>query len=277
MDSRWHIRLFDADTVRIGAPYNPWNHPAQRQPFWRLYCNDGDGPYLILPPEGQVYPLCAGVVYLIPAGVDFQSRAPRDVGHFYVHFDVVGVPRVAMRELFGRPTALADVPRINEMVRSLWGVRQRDVTVATTAEQLAQDFRVTALLYEAMAVAIGRIPAAAQERFWYLSAAQESVRPALEHIDTQLAEPLPVADLAALCCLSKDYFIRRFRECVGVTPTQYILEQRVAAAAQRLLFTSDTIERIIGETGFGSRHYFTRVFKAHTGRSPAAYRNVPPI
>ena len=78
--------------------------------------------------------------------------------------------------------------------------------------------------------------------------------------------------LAGLCCLSEDYFIRRFRDCVGQTPAQYLLSQRIMQAAQQLLFTDKSLEQVAEETGFGSRAYFSRMFARARGISPAAYR-----
>jgi len=77
--------------------------------------------------------------------------------------------------------------------------------------------------------------------------------------------------------MSEDHFIRRFRECVGQSPAQYIQEQRVARAAQRLVFTTESIDAIAAATGFANRFYFSRVFTRHMGTSPAAYRNAPRV
>jgi len=275
MDGDWQVHLYGASTVRIGSAGNPWNHPDLRAPFWRLYCNDGDGPYLLLTPTGEGFPLCAGAVYLIPTGVAFGSRAPCEVGHFFVHFDVLGIPPVARQALFPRPLRVPDSPRLSDSVSALRGMHygaQRDA-----ASTVPLRLRLTALIYEALASVLAAIPDTDRARWLPVSAEAGAVRPALDFIAGHLAERLSVTQLAALCYLSEDYFIRRFRECMGQTPTQYIREQRVAEAARRLAFTDHSIDRIAEETGFGSRHYFTRVFQQHVGRTPAAYRNTPPV
>jgi transcriptional regulator GlxA family with amidase domain len=91
-------------------------------------------------------------------------------------------------------------------------------------------------------------------------------------VDDHLAEPLTHADLAGLCHLSGDHFVRRFRDAIGRTPARYVTERRIAAAAQRLVFTRDSIDQIAEATGFGNRFYFSRVFARHMGTPPAAYR-----
>ena len=274
LDSRWQIRLFGAETVQIGLPANLWNYEELRDPFWRLYYNDGDGAFLTLP-SGESVPLHAREFYVVPSGLSFRSRAAREVGHFYVHFDVLGVPRRVASELFGRPFHLPDADVMKLQVQKLWGLS--DTTSDTPDALLVVELRVMSLLYEAMAQIINTISPEQVARSLHLSVQQETVRPALGFIDAHLAKPLTVAQLAQKCCLSEDYFIRRFRECLGVTPTLYIQEQRVNKAAQRLAFSDDTIERIIHETGFGSRYYFARIFKRFTGSSPAAYRKKPTV
>ena len=63
-----------------------------------------------------------------------------------------------------------------------------------------------------------------------------------------------------------------FRERVGCTPAQYVLERRIAAAAQDLLFTNDSIEQIADRLGFANRYHLTRMFTRRVGIPPAAYR-----
>jgi AraC-like DNA-binding protein len=198
------------------------------------------------------------------------------VWHLHIHFDVLGVPRRTANELFVRPLEVPDCDSLKDKVRALWGVQDtgRDLP---DAERLVTELRLTALLYETMAQVIAMAVPEAKSGSLHLDAPQETVQPALEFIAAHLDKRLTIAQLASLCCLSEDYFIRRFRQCMGVTPTQYIQEQRVNAAAQRLVFSDDTIERIIRETGFGSRYYFTRIFKRYTGRSPGSYRKTPPV
>lgn len=276
---RWHVRVFGASTVTLGPGGHEWRGRNMGGPFWRLYSNDRDGAALLLPrgPDGvEEVPLRAGAVCLIPAGVNFHAQVTDTVGHFFAHFEVVGVPRAATSGPFSRPVPLPDAPHLGAIISALRGPSAfRPSAAPGTPEDAlrqARELRLSALVHEALALALLSLPEEERARCVGAAPGQEAVRPALEHIERNLGERLSVSELAALCCLSEDYFIRRFRECVGVTPAQYVREQRVSAAALRLIFTDDPIERIVGDTGFGSRHYFTRVFKEHTGRSPAAYR-----
>jgi transcriptional regulator GlxA family with amidase domain len=105
-----------------------------------------------------------------------------------------------------------------------------------------------------------------QERLRQLTQAHVPVLPAMQHIENNLSQPISNAELAKLCYLSEDYFIRRFRECVGQSPSQYIRERRVTMAAQQLLFSGASIDDIATATGFGNRLLFFACLRAPDGR-----------
>jgi len=257
-----HLRLFRAERITIGTD---WNAADVRSRFWRFYANDADGAALLL--DDGAYPLCGGGLYFVPAAVRFSCRCTRPVGHFYIHFDVLGLPQSALRELWGRPVQIPPAPALEASVRTLAAEPLPGAVL-----DFLRECRLKATLYEALALCLAAVPEEARRREEQRATEMQPVLSALRHIDAHLADPLPVARLAACCHLSADTFARRFRRCVGQTPTQYILERRVTQAAQRLLFTDDSIERIAETTGFGNRFYFSRLFARQTGLSPAAYR-----
>ncbi|GCE16019.1 helix-turn-helix domain-containing protein [Tengunoibacter tsumagoiensis] len=140
------------------------------------------------------------------------------------------------------------------------------------APDFVLQMRIKALIYEGLALYLQDVSATRIQHSLQLALAQEPVQPALRYIEAHLGEELLNNELARLCHMQVDYFARRFRECVGMTPGHYIQEQRVKVASQKLLFTNHSIEQIAAEVGFGNRFYFSRIFARHTGVSPAAYR-----
>jgi AraC family transcriptional activator FtrA len=88
-----------------------------------------------------------------------------------------------------------------------------------------------------------------------------------------LNEPLSVNDLAAHAAMAPRTFARRFRAELGVPPHKWLTDQRVLLAQRLLETTTDSIDNIAGQCGFGSaatlRHHFTRV----TRTTPARYRS----
>ena len=87
---------------------------------------------------------------------------------------------------------------------------------------------------------------------------QRRLRLAADYIDTCHAEPIGLADMAAVACLSRYHFVRHFRELHGITPYAYLLCKR-ARVAQRLLDAGEhDRERVALLCGFGNRFALAR-------------------
>jgi len=92
-------------------------------------------------------------------------------------------------------------------------------------------------------------------------------------IQHHLAEPISVADLARQANLSPSHFTRQFRKLFKASPTQYVMQIRVAQARELLTQTPMPLKQIAAAVGCHDRYYFSRMFKKITGQSPAAYRS----
>ena len=88
----------------------------------------------------------------------------------------------------------------------------------------------------------------------------------------RLAEPLPLADLAAVAGLSVSQFTRRFRAATGLAPHRFLIRLRVDAACRLLRSGSLPIAEIAASCGFSHQEHLTRVLRAHLGTTPAALR-----
>jgi transcriptional regulator GlxA family with amidase domain len=91
---------------------------------------------------------------------------------------------------------------------------------------------------------------------------------AVEH----LAERLPLELLAARAHMSVRTFTRRFREETGLSPTRWLLAQRVDLARSLLETTDLSVEHIATEAGFGTAVGLRSHFQRAVGVSPSAYR-----
>ncbi|MFP4673951.1 MAG: helix-turn-helix domain-containing protein [Opitutales bacterium] len=94
----------------------------------------------------------------------------------------------------------------------------------------------------------------------------------LSMIDREYARELPVSELAVRAGWSESYLHGRFKQVVGATPHQYILQQRMRAARHRLVTTHDPIKAIAIDLGYANPESFCRAFKQSTGRTAAAFR-----
>lgn len=102
--------------------------------------------------------------------------------------------------------------------------------------------------------------------------ASDRVGKACEHIAEHLAEPIYVAELAAMVGLGKSAFSRLFKRSTGRTLPQYVNELRIARACSLLAETDLTVSQIAMDCGFVSPAHFQRKFREHQQCSPLAYR-----
>lgn len=99
-----------------------------------------------------------------------------------------------------------------------------------------------------------------------------AVLSAQQRLETALAEPLGVTQLAKGVALTTRTFLRRFRRATGLTPKQYQQNLRVEQARHLLLETDRAVAEVAHAVGYLDVTAFMRVFKAIAGQSPAAFR-----
>ena len=74
---------------------------------------------------------------------------------------------------------------------------------------------------------------------------------------------------------SREYLTRRFRVATGVSPSDYLVQQRIRLAAMALRAGDEKLETIARLSGFSNANYLCRVFRKHAGVTPAAFRSRP--
>ncbi len=92
---------------------------------------------------------------------------------------------------------------------------------------------------------------------------------ALDHLDQRLT----LRDLADRSNTSVRTLTRWFRADTGVSPTQWLLDQRVSLARRLLERTNLSIERIAHQSGFNSAVSLRTHFARIVGVSPSTYRH----
>jgi transcriptional regulator GlxA family with amidase domain len=88
----------------------------------------------------------------------------------------------------------------------------------------------------------------------------------------RLHEPIQLRDMAAQESMSVRTFTRRFREEAGVSPGQWLTQQRVERA-RHLLESSDlSVDQVAQEAGFGTAQSMRQHLQTALGVTPTAYR-----
>lgn len=99
------------------------------------------------------------------------------------------------------------------------------------------------------------------------------LRHVLDYIDANLDQDIKLVSLANLLDMSQFHFSRLFKQAVGLSPYQYLIQQRVERAKQLLKRTDRLITDIALDCGFSSHSHLSKQFRQLTGMTPKAFRS----
>ena len=224
---------------------------------WTFYCNDADGADIIT--TDGITSLPAGRLVLVPASMRFDAHCRAHLRHFFGYFTLHGIPHHRIARLT-RPLLTPVAAEDALLARLGDAIGERP----TPSDQLRLAARITSGLAEVLPTAV--LEAA--------DAADHQLAPALRLINDGFRDSLANSDLARICGLSVNTFLRRFREVTGTTPTQALRLRRVHAAGQLLLEGDAPLEVIAKRCGLATRPYLVRVFTSVLGISPGTYRRI---
>jgi AraC family transcriptional regulator len=92
------------------------------------------------------------------------------------------------------------------------------------------------------------------------------------HVHAQLSSDLEGSTLADIAAMSRFHFHRVFSAMTGMTPAQYVLRMRLAAAVEALRGGSAPVGQIALDCGFDGGTSFARALRREFGLSPSAVR-----
>ena len=92
------------------------------------------------------------------------------------------------------------------------------------------------------------------------------------YINKHYKRNITIDELSLEISLNKNYMIRLFKERMGKTPINYLIETRLFYSSNMLLQTTLSVGEIAAECGFNSTTYFTKVFKEHYRETPMEFR-----
>lgn len=94
----------------------------------------------------------------------------------------------------------------------------------------------------------------------------------LNYIYGHLHEKITVEELAEAVQLHPSYLSRLFREQMGCTLHNYILDQKILTAKQMLQFSDRSFAEIANLLSFSSQSHFIQVFSRKVGVTPKQFR-----
>lgn len=245
-------------------------------PDWCIdsHTNDGDEIYLQTRGSSQWqvgrknYTVCEGGYYFIPQGQ--RHRIEKFTGH-NIHFFYVVLKPGFLKNL-GLSKAESAWP--DQSMFSAEGLAMRpsfeglirEITTETAWQANALRAHLITLCVELIRL----------QRFSCSKHGKPKVHRAA-HRARELIEAKPGIDwtidsLSSVVCLSEGHLLQVFRESFGMTPRQFLIQQRVLRAQYLLHHSNRSITDIAIELGFSSSQHLATCFKKHTGHTPTYYR-----
>lgn len=135
--------------------------------------------------------------------------------------------------------------------------------------------RLLALL-ERMLAAEGPLhPPAGTPRAAQRGELKRRLREAADFIDAQHAQPLTLARMAEVACLSRYHFVREFGREYGLSPHAWLTRKRVRAAKRFIAAGARDAEWIAQRCGFGSRWSLSRALAGASAPKARAIAQFP--
>ncbi len=98
------------------------------------------------------------------------------------------------------------------------------------------------------------------------------IRLCCDYVNAHFMEPMKLGDIAKEVGYTEYYLTRKFQREMGERLWDYVRNVRLDYAKILLISTECTVQEISERCQFGSRNYFTRMFRAREGASPKEYR-----
>ena len=94
-----------------------------------------------------------------------------------------------------------------------------------------------------------------------------------DYIDQHYSEDISRNILTDIFYLDPDYASKLFKQELGISFKNYLIQKRIDVAKDLLVNTDLPINTIADNVGYGNYSYFTRIFKKVIGVTPIEYRN----
>ncbi len=222
------------------------------------YIKDGGCKITI---RGKEYEGVPGRWFFIPAGTphSYSNDTTKPFSKFWIHFDMYPDNGV----LFGDINIpfYVDVKQPSKIDRLF-----RMIT--TECDKAANLFYRKAALLNLIAEYIHQ--ASPDTEIGYSN--DDDISRVVEYVNKNIEQNIKLEELAKICHLHPNHFIRTFKKKTGETPLYFVQRRKMEIAKRLIEETELSLGEIMSRVGFVDAAQFSKKFKRFYGRSPRDYR-----
>lgn len=213
-----------------------------------------------------------GDISITPANTPFFARWESDDNYLQIRLKTQFIESVARETLEQDPERLELIPEFrtrNSQIEAIGIMLLTELQQESSGSRLYIDS-----LTNVLAVNLLRQHAATKPQLPIYEGGLplRQLQQILNYIDAHLDRDIKLADLARLLDMSQFHFSHLFKQSIGISPYQYLIQQRVERAKKLLKQTDRLIVDIALECGFNSHSHLSKKFRQFTGVTPKAYR-----
>ncbi len=210
-----------------------------------------------------------GDITLIPANVQRKSCWDKEIIFTYLVLEPTHIPQIAHEFVDADKVELVPQFLVRDPLIYQIGLALKS--------ELESDGLGTRLYAESMATALWahllKKYSTQPLRESTHSVGNNQLRPAIDFINENLDQDLKLAEIAAVVNMSQFYFARMFKQLIGISPHQYVVQRRMERAQQLLTKSQLSVAEVALRVGFSNQSHFTVQFRKATGTTPKGYRD----
>lgn len=99
------------------------------------------------------------------------------------------------------------------------------------------------------------------------------IQEAIHYMEQNFQNDISIEEITAVCGINRSYLGKIFRNSIGRSPQEFLMNYRMVKATELLKLTTLSIADIGTAVGYGNPLHFSRAFKNIYGVSPREWRN----
>jgi len=98
-----------------------------------------------------------------------------------------------------------------------------------------------------------------------------TLQPVFKYISERIDKRIKIQELSNIACMSEKYFIKFFKEAIGISPLVYINQLKMNRARNYIYQGRYSIKQIANLLGYSDQYTFSKAFKKYFNVSPSRF------